>query len=119
MSITPMRSTLPLLVLLLATGLTACTRRSDVAELEPGVYALSVNAPSQARAARAGVDRARSWCVAHGRGFEPVRTIIGRSDYSIAFRCPAPLPELDMPEPAATSPVNEDLPGFRREPGLL
>jgi hypothetical protein len=110
-------------MLLLPLGLLACSAHSEVAELEPGTYGLTVQATSLATAARSGVERARDWCAARGRGFEPVRTEIGRSDYRIAFRCPARLPEAfpgAQPfDPASLAPPVEEIPGFRREPGLL
>jgi hypothetical protein len=116
-----MRSRRAALPLLLALGLAACSMRSEVAELEPGVFALTMHSATPAAAARLGVERARSFCAGRQAGFEPVRTEIGNADYRIAFRCPRPIGDLfapDMPVAPALPQIPE-APGFRQEPGLL
>jgi hypothetical protein len=95
-----------------------------VAELEPGVFGLTMQSASQASAARLGVERARAFCARQQRAFDPVRTEIGDRDYRIAFRCPRPPEpqplELDIePAPAPAAPAMLEIPGFRQPPGLL
>ncbi len=81
----PARLSLPVLPLLL---LAACSSRSEVVELAPEVFALTVHSPTPAAAARGGVEDARRHCAARGADFEVVRSAIGARDYQIAFRCP-------------------------------
>jgi len=94
--------------------MSACATQSTVAELEPGLYALTMQASSPATAARLGVDRARRHCAERQGGFEAVRTEIGVTDYRIAFRCPRPIPNLLI------SPnIGVDPPGVRPAGGLF
>lgn len=83
-----MRRLPPLALLLVPLTLAACAGRSQVAELEPGVFALTMQAASPATAARRGVEAAQAHCARDGRDFEAVRSEIGVTDYRIAFRCP-------------------------------
>jgi len=94
--------------------MSACATQSTVAELEPGLYALTMQASSPATAARLGVDRARRHCAEGQRGFEAVRTEIGVTDYRIAFRCPRPIPDLLTPPD-----IGVDSPGFRPAGGVF
>lgn len=83
--------------------LAACSVRSEVAELAPGLYGLTHRGPTLAAAARIGVEEARAHCTSLGAaGFEPVRTAFSPSEYQIAFRCPrqAPGPVAQDPPPA-------------------
>lgn len=95
-----------LVLLPLLFAATACTSRSDVVELSPGVFALTVHSATPAASARLGVEQARAHCAQRQLGFEPVRTLIGARDYQIAFRCPPAGAEwLTPPDPDATSPA--------------
>jgi hypothetical protein len=52
------------------------------------------------------VEAARAHCAAQGLEFEPVRTVIGTSQYQIAFRCPRPVPGwLTPPDQDAATPA--------------
>lgn len=112
----------PALLGLLALG--ACGSSSQVAELSPGLYALTTRAGSPAASARLGVDRARAFCGERRRAFEPVQTEIGSPEYRIAFRCPhRPEDLLGTAEPPAAaavpaSPAIPEIPGFRPLPAL-
>jgi hypothetical protein len=106
--------------LLALTLLAACASRSEVVELSPELFALTQKGSTPAAAARLGVENARAHCTALGHGFEPVRTLVGYSEYQIAFRCPRPVPA-EMPlgaDEALTPPsagANSGLPNpFRR-----
>jgi hypothetical protein len=112
-----MRFRRPALPALLALGLAACSMRSEVVELEPGLFALAMHAATPAAAARLGVERARAHCAGRRSGFEPVRTEIG-AGYRIAFRCPPPAGDLLAPGVPPAS-ATQGSPGFRPEPGLL
>ncbi len=93
-----LRRLLPLLIL------AACTSRSEVVELAPETFALTSRGATTAAAARAGVENARAHCTTKGGELEVVRSVIGTSDYQIAFRCPRTPPEtLTPPAPDATS----------------
>jgi hypothetical protein len=82
-----MHRSLALGCLLLSLVAAGCAGRSQVAELEPGVFALTQQAASPATAARLGVAAAQAHCAREGREFEVVRSEIGVTDYRIAFRC--------------------------------
>jgi putative hemolysin len=91
-----MRRALPLILLL-----AACGARSPVAELEPGLFALTSNSSSPATAARRGVTAAEAHCAQLGGTLEPVRSEIGVTDYRIAFRCADSRPAIILPPPSA------------------
>lgn len=108
--------------MLLAFGLAACSTRSEVAELEPDVFALTMQSATAAAAARLGVQEARAHCARLGRNFEPIRTEIGNPVYRIAFRCSRPVPDIFAPAPPPAPGGGQalpEVPGFRPEPGLL
>jgi len=100
---------LPRLALLLPLLLLpACATRSEVVELEGGLFALTMQAASPATAARTGVTQARAFCAVRDREFEVVRSEIGVTDYRIAFRCPGVVPAFLTPPD-----IGVDTPGFR------
>ncbi|WP_439595721.1 hypothetical protein [Falsiroseomonas sp.] len=92
---------------MLFVALGACTSASPVAELAPGIHGLTTHASTAATAARLGVERARQFCAAQGRGFEATRSEIGARDYKIAFRCPRAegLPAATLAQPNLAQPV--------------
>lgn len=80
------------LAVVLALGLAACARTSEVAEIGPGILGVTAYGQTSAIAARTGVERARAHCAAQQQDFEVVRSAIGRGEYQIAFRCLRPRP---------------------------
>lgn len=75
----------------------ACSSASEVVELAPDVFALTMHASTPAAAARLGVERARAYCGERQRGFAIERSQIWPNEYRIAFRCPRIMPDALTP----------------------
>ena len=86
----------------------ACSSTSEVVELAPDVFALTMHASTPAAAARLGVERARLHCGERQRGFAIEGSQIWPNEYRIAFRCPRIMP--DVLTPLEVDPTS---PGYR------